>query len=109
MPLRNFTMWSARILMGIVKGYRLFFSAWLGGNCRFIPSCSAYSLQALETFGAGAGTYLTLRRLARCHPWCEGGEDPVPEHAPRLLAAVASATAQHAETATTHLSRKPHP
>jgi putative component of membrane protein insertase Oxa1/YidC/SpoIIIJ protein YidD len=40
--------------MGIVKGYRLFFSAWLGSNCRFSPSCSAYSLQALETFGAGA-------------------------------------------------------
>ena len=109
MPSRNIAVWPTRFLMGIVKGYRLFFSAWLGSNCRFSPSCSAYSLQALETFGAGAGTYLTLRRLARCHPWCEGGEDLVPEHAPRLFAGLPNAAAPHAETATTHLSRKPHP
>ncbi len=109
MPSRNIALWPVRFLIGIVKGYRLFFSAWLGSSCRFSPSCSAYSLQALETFGAGTGTYLTLKRLARCHPWCEGGVDPVPEQTPRLFAAVANATAPHAETATTHLSRKPHP
>lgn len=109
MPSRNIALWPARILMGIVKGYRLLFSAWLGSNCRFSPSCSAYSLQALETFGAGAGTYLTLKRLARCHPWCEGGVDPIPEQLPRLFAGVTNAPAQHAEAATTHLSRKPHP
>jgi uncharacterized protein len=109
MPSRNIALWPARILMGIVKGYRLFFSSWLGSNCRFSPSCSAYSLQALETFGAGAGTYLTLKRLARCHPWCEGGVDPIPEQPPRLFAALTNAPAQHAETATTPLSRKPHP
>jgi uncharacterized protein len=109
MPSRNIAMWPTRILMGIVKGYRLFFSAWLGSNCRFSPSCSAYSLQALETFGAGAGTYLTLRRLARCHPWCEGGEDPVPGQRPRLFAGLPNAAAPRAETATSHLSRKLHP
>jgi putative membrane protein insertion efficiency factor len=67
-----------RSLMLLVQGYRLFLSAWLGSSCRFTPSCSAYSLQALEQRGAMAGTYLTLHRLARCHPWCPGGHDPVP-------------------------------
>jgi putative membrane protein insertion efficiency factor len=67
-----------RSLMLLVQGYRLFLSVWLGSSCRFTPTCSAYSLQALEQRGAVAGTYLTLRRLARCHPWCPGGHDPVP-------------------------------
>ncbi|MEO8391289.1 membrane protein insertion efficiency factor YidD [Polaromonas sp.] len=66
------------LLIGLVKGYRLFLSPWLGSACRFEPTCSAYSLQALQQHGAAAGSYLTLRRLARCQPWCEGGHDPVP-------------------------------
>ena len=74
-----------RILIALVRGYRLLLSPWLGTSCRFEPTCSAYSLQALQTHGAAAGTYLTLRRLARCHPFCEGGHDPVPESAPPLF------------------------
>ncbi len=66
------------VLMGLVKGYRLVLSPWVGQACRFTPTCSAYSLQALEQHGAVAGSYLTLRRIARCNPWCEGGHDPVP-------------------------------
>ena len=73
-----------RLLMAIVHGYRLLLSPWLGNSCRFEPTCSAYSLQALECHGAAAGTYLTLRRLARCHPFCSGGYDPVPAHASHL-------------------------
>ena len=69
-----------RLLMGLVRGYRLLLSPWLGSACRFEPTCSAYSLQALEQHGAAMGSYLTVRRLARCHPWCEGGLDPVPAH-----------------------------
>ncbi|NMM11256.1 MAG: membrane protein insertion efficiency factor YidD [Polaromonas sp.] len=65
-------------LIGLVKGYRLLLSPWLGSACRFEPSCSAYSLQALQQHGAAVGSYLTLRRLTRCHPWCDGGSDPVP-------------------------------
>lgn len=65
-------------LIGIVKGYRLLLSPWLGSACRFEPTCSAYSLEALQQHGAAIGSYLTLYRLARCHPWCEGGHDPVP-------------------------------
>ena len=72
-----------RLLMGLVRGYRLLLSPWLGSACRFEPTCSAYSLQALEQYGAAAGSYLTVRRLARCHPWCEGGLDPVPQELPR--------------------------
>ena len=73
------------VLMGLVRGYRLLLSPWLGASCRFEPSCSLYSLQALDRHGAAAGCYLTLRRLARCHPWCEPGFDPVPERRPALF------------------------
>ena len=66
-------------LIVLVKGYRLLLSPSLGSACRFEPTCSAYSLQALQQYGAAAGSYLTLRRLARCHPWCDGGLDPVPD------------------------------
>ena len=69
----------AQVLMGLVKSYRLLLSPWLGGACRFEPTCSAYSLQALEQHGAVAGSYFTLYRLARCQPWCDGGHDPVPQ------------------------------
>jgi uncharacterized protein len=66
------------LLMGLVKAYRLLLSAHMGGACRFTPTCSQYALQALDAHGAAQGAYLTLKRLARCHPWCEGGHDPVP-------------------------------
>jgi putative membrane protein insertion efficiency factor len=75
----------ARALIMLVKAYRLLFSPWLGGACRFTPSCSQYSLEALQAYGAAAGTYLTLRRVARCHPWCSGGRDPLPARAPRMF------------------------
>ncbi len=64
-------------LMALVRGYRLLLSPWLGSSCRFEPTCSVYSLQALELHGAVRGSYLTLRRPARCHPWCAGGHYPV--------------------------------
>ena len=73
-----------RALTSVVRAYRYFLSPWLGSACRFEPTCSAYSLQAIEEHGAGAGAYMTLHRLARCHPWCEGGHDPVPA-LPRAL------------------------
>ena len=75
-----------RALTALVKGYRLFLSPWLGSSCRFTPTCSVYALQALEAHGAAAGAYLTACRIARCHPWCDGGLDPVPAAAPRLFA-----------------------
>ena len=74
-----------RLLMLLVRGYRLLLSPSIGSACRFEPTCSAFSLQALERHGAAWGSYLTLTRLVRCHPWCAGGHDPVPEAAPRLF------------------------
>lgn len=71
-----------KLLVGLVKGYRLLLSPWLGSSCRFEPTCSAYSLQALQQHGATKGSYLTLYRLVRCHPWCNGGYDPVPSSQP---------------------------
>ncbi len=65
------------LLITLVKGYRLLLSPSLGSACRFEPTCSAYALAALQQHGALAGTYLTLGRLVRCHPWCDGGIDIV--------------------------------
>jgi uncharacterized protein len=65
-------------LIAVVRGYRLLLSPWLGSACRFTPTCSAYALDALTQHSAAAGSYLTLARLVRCHPWCDGGHDPVP-------------------------------
>jgi hypothetical protein len=67
-----------RLLIALVQAYRLLLSPWLGSACRFTPTCSAYALEALQTHGAGKGGYLAARRLMRCHPWCDGGHDPVP-------------------------------
>lgn len=66
------------ILIRCIQAYRLMLSPWLGSACRFEPTCSAYALEALRVHGASQGGLLTLKRLARCHPWCAGGHDPVP-------------------------------
>jgi putative membrane protein insertion efficiency factor len=65
-------------LRGAVRAYQWTLSPLIGNQCRFHPSCSHYALQALEQHGALRGTYLTLRRLGRCHPFHPGGFDPVP-------------------------------
>lgn len=63
----------------LLRAYKLFISPLLGQTCRFYPSCSSYSMQAIERFGFFKGGYLTTRRLLRCHPFNPGGLDPVPE------------------------------
>ena len=75
-----------RTLIALVRGYRLLLSPWLGSQCRFEPTCSAYALAALQAHGAAGGSYLAARRLLRCHPWCAGGHDPVPSTRLRLFA-----------------------
>jgi putative membrane protein insertion efficiency factor len=74
------------LLIGLVRGYRFFLKPWLGNACRFEPTCSAYSLQALQRHGALRGSVLTGWRLLRCQPWCDGGCDPVPERFPNPAA-----------------------
>jgi uncharacterized protein len=61
-----------------VRAYRVVFSPWVGHNCRYQPTCSAYALEALERHGAAKGFWLTLRRIGRCHPLGSSGYDPVP-------------------------------
>jgi putative membrane protein insertion efficiency factor len=62
-----------------VRAYRLLFSPWVGHNCRFQPTCSAYALEALAKHGGIKGSWLTLRRIGRCQPWGSDGYDPVPD------------------------------
>lgn len=67
------------ILIGLVRIYQLFISPFFPSSCRYQPTCSHYSLEALKKHGAIKGTWLSIKRIARCHPWSEGGYDPVPE------------------------------
>lgn len=75
----------ASLLIKLVRGYQLLLSVWLGASCRFEPTCSSYAIQALQRHGAAAGSYLAAARILRCHPFCQGGHDAVPEHPPALF------------------------
>ena len=66
------------VLIGLLKAWRLLISPLYGDVCRYYPSCSAYALRAVSVHGAVRGSWLTVRRLLRCHPWAAGGYDPVP-------------------------------
>jgi uncharacterized protein len=66
------------LLIAAIRGYRLLLSPWWGGQCRFSPTCSEFALEAIERHGSARGGWLAARRLCRCHPWREGGFDPVP-------------------------------
>lgn len=67
-----------RVLIGMVKVYRLVVSPWTPAACRYTPTCSAYAVEALGRHGAARGGWLALRRIGRCHPWGGLGYDPVP-------------------------------
>jgi len=73
----------AAALIGCVRLYQLVLSPWLGGNCRYEPTCSAYAIEAVERFGALRGAGLAARRILRCHPWGPSGYDPVPGPSPK--------------------------
>lgn len=91
------------VLILLLKAYRLVISPLYGDVCRYWPTCSAYALRAVEHHGAIRGSWLTVRRLLRCHPWARGGYDPVPgtpEHAEWL--------AEQAETGADGAA-EPHP
>ena len=74
----KFTRIARNILIGLIKTYRYVLSPFVGYHCRFYPTCSAYALDAVNNYGAIRGGWLSLLRLCRCHPWHEGGVDPVP-------------------------------
>jgi len=65
-------------LLGAIVVYRVTLSGWLGGQCRFSPTCSRYAEEAIRVHGAIRGSYLAARRILRCHPFHPGGIDPVP-------------------------------
>ena len=67
-----------RLLIFLISCYKACLSPFMGNNCRFYPSCSSYAQEAIASHGAIKGSYLALLRVTRCHPWHEGGEDPVP-------------------------------
>jgi putative membrane protein insertion efficiency factor len=67
-----------RLLLGALSAYRRLISPLLSPRCRFVPSCSEYAQEAVATHGAGRGSWLALRRVARCHPFHRGGVDLVP-------------------------------
>lgn len=74
------------LMRGMIRLYQLLLSPVLPASCRFSPSCSAYAMEAIKVHGPLAGSWLGARRICRCHPWNDGGYDPVPpahtHHAP---------------------------
>ena len=64
-------------LIKLIKGYKFFISPFLGPACRYLPTCSEYSIEALETYGFIKGIYISLKRILSCHPWGSGGYDPL--------------------------------
>jgi len=64
--------------IALIKLYQVIISPWLGPQCRYTPSCSAYGVEALKKYGLFKGGWLTLKRISRCHPWGKHGYDPVP-------------------------------
>ncbi|MFK5634298.1 membrane protein insertion efficiency factor YidD [Ornithinimicrobium sp. LYQ103] len=100
---------SALPLVWLVQLYQRTISPLLGPVCRYYPSCSAYSVTALERFGPLRGLWLTVRRLGRCHPWAAGGVDhvpaqPAPPHTHDVPAAPATGTPHPPASAARHLS-----
>ncbi|RIK10303.1 MAG: membrane protein insertion efficiency factor YidD [Acidobacteria bacterium] len=73
--------WSplAWLAIGLIRLYQMTLSKLIGAQCRYMPSCSQYTLEAIRRFGFFRGGWMGARRIGRCHPWADGGHDPVPE------------------------------
>lgn len=77
-PMPGWKTWPRRVAAAFILLYQQVLGPWLGGNCRFHPSCSCFAREAILTHGCVRGGWMTLLRLARCHPFTRGGYDPVP-------------------------------
>lgn len=67
-----------KICIFMIRGYQKYISPMTGPHCKYTPTCSQYAIEALEKYGVVKGLWLSVRRILRCHPWAEGGYDPVP-------------------------------
>ena len=76
--MQHIKKWLSSLLLTLLKGYRRFISPLFGPKCRFYPSCSLYTIEAIERYGPFRGFYMGVRRILRCHPFSAGGYDPVP-------------------------------
>ena len=65
-------------LILLIRGYQFIISPMLGSNCRFMPTCSEYATESLKEYGLIKGTFLTIKRIGKCHPWGDHGYDPIP-------------------------------
>lgn len=74
-----------RLLHWLIRFYQIAISPLLGPRCRYIPTCSQYALEAIQSYGAFHGTWLAGKRICRCHPWGGSGYDPVPKKAIRFI------------------------
>ncbi|MBP9591264.1 MAG: membrane protein insertion efficiency factor YidD [Steroidobacteraceae bacterium] len=74
-----------KILIAVIGLYRWFLSPLLGPNCRYYPTCSCYAQQSIERHGVLRGLWLAATRILRCHPWHDGGYDPVPDAPPSIF------------------------
>ena len=68
----------SKLLIGLIKIYQMVLSPWIGRECRFLPTCSHYSIEAIERYGFLRGSWLMIARIIRCNPWGGSGYDPVP-------------------------------
>ncbi|MDH5611529.1 MAG: membrane protein insertion efficiency factor YidD [Gammaproteobacteria bacterium] len=67
------------LLIALVRFYQIVISPYLAPSCRYIPTCSSYAIEAVHNHGIFRGSWLAINRIGRCHPWCKGGYDPVPD------------------------------
>lgn len=65
------------LLISLIHFYQIFISPLLGNNCRYYPTCSQYAIEAIEKKGVIKGSWMAVKRICRCHPWHDGGYDPV--------------------------------
>ncbi len=70
-------------LIKLIRAYQFLLSPWFGSGCRFNPTCSSYAIEAIKQWGSLRGTWLAIKRISRCHPWSEGGHDPVGQNPKR--------------------------
>ena len=76
---RAINSFARQLLIALIRGYQYLISPLIGPCCRFYPTCSQYAIEAIELYGVLRGSYLTLRRIFKCHPFHPGGVDPVPQ------------------------------